>query len=184
MQESYSNKFLVAMPGLEGEPFEKSVIYLCQHDENGAMGIVLTYPLHNNAEELYRQMNIELNQPLSVPVHLGGPVQTDHGFILHQPTEQQWQSSVRLSSEVCLTTSTDILNAISEGQAPYNPIIALGYAGWDEGQLEQELKNNDWVVAGFDPHIMFETPTTRKWEQTLNSLGISPAQLSGFSGHA
>jgi putative transcriptional regulator len=186
MFKSYQNSFLIAMPVLQGSFFERSVIYVCQHDDNGAMGIIINYQIQQNVESLLAQLNVSLSiEAKSTNLYLGGPVHQEHGFILHQPTDKKWDSSIILSKEVTLTTSSDILTALGDSSGPKSPIIAFGYAGWSSKQLDKEILDNDWMQIDYSTEVMFNTPPQEKWDAALKSIGISnPLQLSGFSGHA
>ena len=183
MFKSLQNNFLIAMPNQNGSFFERTVIYICQHDEQGAMGIIINYQLQKNLDNLLAQMQITNSN--NINIYLGGPVQQEHGFILHDPTTQQWNSSIILSKDITLTTSSDILTAINNDSGPKNMIIALGYAGWGKGQLEQEILENAWMQADYSPEVMFEVTANQKWNTLLNKIGIQdPTKLSEFSGHA
>ncbi len=189
MENNYANQLLISMPNLKDPPFEKAVIYICQHSEQGAMGLVLTHPLKPKLSELFTQLDITLPKDTTTidntDLYLGGPVEPEHGFILHSYHEEPLQSSIQVSSEFFISTSKDILNAISEDKGPDNAIVALGYTGWSAGQLEQEITEGSWLNAPSDSHIVFETDVDQKWQMALKSIGIKdPAKLTGFSGHA
>ncbi|MFT6834725.1 MAG: putative transcriptional regulator [Francisellaceae bacterium] len=186
MFESLQSNFLVAMPSLNNSFFERAVIYICQHDESGAMGIIINRQISNEIDDLLTQLDIISSKSQDkVDLYLGGPVHQEHGFILHQPTEQEWDTSITMSNNVIITTSKDIIEAIIQGTGPENPIIALGYAGWGQGQLESEIFDNAWIKVNYTPEIMFDCPPSQKWNATMKSIGITnPAKLSGFTGHA
>lgn len=180
-----TNQFLIAMPGLVDPNFYQTVTYVCAHNEDGAMGIVINRPLDLALGDVLSQMNLkavkdELN---SIPVYQGGPVQTDRGFVLHHP-DSEWQSSINVSEEIGVTTSRDILQAIAEGRGPRYSFIALGYAGWAAGQLEQEIKENAWLSGPADTSIIFRTPSEKRWESAARMLGVDLSKLSTDVGHA
>ncbi len=183
--QSLKNHFLIAMPKLEDPHFVQSITLICEHNDNGAMGIVINHPLSVSTQELFEYLDIELksNQFHNHPVMAGGPVQTDRGFVIHR-SEQEWESSLSLNDEISVTTSQDILLAIAENEGPQDAFVALGYAGWDEGQLEEELKENIWLSVPIQSRILFDTKIEKRWQQTLELLGIQASQLSSFSGNA
>jgi len=182
---SLTNHFLMAMPNLVDPNFAHSVTYICQHDQQGAMGIVLTQPLDLTIATILAQMDIELKDSNigKQPVYLGGPVQNDRGFILHQPTGN-WDSKLDVTSEVGLTTSRDILEAIALGAGPQRMLFALGYAGWGPGQLEAELTANVWLSGPASTEIMFSVPSHERWAAAAALVGVDLTQLSDQAGHA
>ncbi len=173
------------MPNLKDPNFEKTVTYICVHNEEGAMGIVINKPLDIGLGEIFVQMEIQANNPdaNNKKVYQGGPVHTDHGFILHQ-TCKEWNSSIIVSPELCVTTSKDILEAIAEGDGPDKALIALGYAGWTAGQLEQELMDNAWLTGPSDSEIIFNTSSEQCWQSAANHIGVDIEKLSSDIGHA
>lgn len=180
-----TNHFLIAMPAMTDPFFAKSLTYVCEHNDEGAMGIVVNRPISLNLSELFAQINMPLTQPglEDMPVHFGGPVQTDRGFVLHN-AGGQWQSTLRVNDKVELTTSKDILQAVGEGTGPSNLLITLGYAGWSEGQLEQELAANAWLSVPATEHILFDLPAEEKLVAAMALLGVDFASLSEEAGHA
>lgn len=184
-QLDLSNHFLIAMPAMTDPFFAKSLTYVCEHNEQGAMGIVVNRPISLTLSELYAQINMPLNQNdlEDMLVHFGGPVQTDRGFVLHEPNGE-WQSTLRINDKVGLTTSKDILQAVGEGQGPRHLLVTLGYAGWSEGQLEQELSQNAWLSVPADERIMFDLPAEERLPAAMALLGIDYATLSDEAGHA
>ena len=180
-----TNHFLIAMPAMTDPFFAKSLTYVCEHNDEGAMGIVVNRPISLNLSELFAQINMPLTQPEleDIPVHFGGPVQTDRGFVLHN-AGGQWQSTLRVNDKVELTTSKDILQAVGEGTGPSNLLITLGYAGWSEGQLEQELAANAWLSVPATEHILFDLPAEEKLVAAMALLGVDFASLSEEAGHA
>jgi putative transcriptional regulator len=161
------------------------VTYIFSHNEQGAMGIVINRPLNLDLGEILAQMNMStsIRRVCNMPVYDGGPVKTDRGFVLHEP-DARWQSTIRVSDEVEVTTSKDILEAISRGTGPERSFIALGYAGWGAGQLEQEIKDNCWLNAPSGSYLIFEAPFEKRWELAVAQLGIKMQNLSSQIGHA
>ncbi len=180
-----ANQLLIAMPALDDPNFARSVTYLCQHDDEGAMGISISKPASFQLNEVLNQMHIQtsIEDIASQPVFLGGPVQSDRGFVLHEECGA-WFSSVRLPSGLCLTTSRDLLEAIAEGQGPKRFLVALGYAGWGEGQLEQEILQNSWLNAPLDQEILFSVPAELRWQRATDLVGVKWQHLTGYAGHA
>ena len=180
-----TNHFLIAMPAMTDPFFAKSLTYVCEHNDEGAMGIVVNRPISLNLSELFAQINMPLTQPEleDMPVHFGGPVQTDRGFVLHN-AGGQWQSTLKVNDKIELTTSKDILQAVGEGSGPSNLLITLGYAGWSEGQLEQELAANAWLSVPATEHILFDLPAEEKLTAAMALLGVDFASLSEEAGHA
>lgn len=184
--KSLQNHFLIAMPSLEDPNFARSVTYICEHDENGAMGIVINHPLNVDVDAVLKQLKFvdDEQQPTHTQAVLaGGPVQVDRGFVLHTP-QSGWSSSLRLSEGIMVTTSRDVLSAIANNEGPMQYLIALGYAGWSAGQLEQELQDNAWLTIEADPEILFNTPIEQRWQQATKKLGIEVHQLTSQVGHA
>ena len=183
--------FLVAMPGLNDSNFAGSVTYIFEHSPDGAMGIVINLPLTVSLQDIFESMDIK-SEPKAfrqVPVLAGGPVQPERGFILHptipaQDNASPWQSTLILNSFLSITTSRDILEAIAIGKGPETMLIALGYAGWEPNQLEEELKQNSWLHTQATPDILFHTPYRTRWQQTLKQMGITLGSLSKDIGHA
>ncbi len=177
--------FLIAMPNLEDGRFFHSVIYLCEHNDEGAMGLVINRPLDLSLGEILAQMEIECGRECVAdqPVFLGGPVQCERGFVVHRP-HLGWESMLAVSDDIAITSSRDILQAIAAGEGPEETLVALGYAGWGQGQLEQELVDNAWFSVPADRRILFETPVAERWRAAAELGGIDPNLLSGEIGHA
>ena len=177
--------FLIAMPAMTDPHFSKSLTYICEHNDQGALGVVVNRPIDMTLHALLEQIEItpETDVAKQVPVHYGGPVQIDRGFVLHAPAGT-WQSTLKVSEAIGLTTSKDILQAVARGDGPQQIIVTLGYAGWAPGQLEHELAQNAWLTVAADLHILFETPAERRYEASLKLLGIDLAMLSDAAGHA
>ncbi len=184
-QTDLTNQFLISMPSLKDPNFEKTVTYICVHNEEGAMGIIINKPLDIGLGEIFEQMEIPVNNldANNKIIFQGGPVHTDRGFILHQ-THKEWNSSIVVSNELCVTTSKDILEAIADGEGPDESLIALGYAGWSAGQLEQELMDNVWLNGSADLEIIFNTSPEQCWQSAANHIGVDVDKLSSDIGHA
>ena len=180
-----TNQFLIAMPNLMDPNFFHSVTYICEHNEQGAMGIVINQPVELNLGELMEQMDMQAfdAEQAALPIFRGGPVEPERGFVLHRPLGQ-WESSMAVTDEIGLTTSTDILRAMSEGNSPDDVLITLGYAGWGAGQLEQEMLDNAWLSGPADPSIIFDTPVEKRWEAAAQLVGVDINRLTGDAGHA
>lgn len=177
---------LIAMPVLKDINFSRSVVYICAHSDDGAMGIMINQPLLDiDLGEVMKQMDIELGKKeiAHLPVLLGGPVQPERGFILHNK-KQLWESSLVTSDELAVTSSQDILQALAEGKGPHEFLIMLGYAGWGSGELEKEILANDWLVAPANHEILFDTPFEKRWEKAAESIGVDIHNLSSDVGHA
>ncbi|MBK1704578.1 YqgE/AlgH family protein [Halochromatium glycolicum] len=182
---SLTNHFLIAMPGLQDPNFSRTVTYVCEHSEEGAMGIIINRPMEIQLGEVLEQLEIEaesseINQ---APVYLGGPVQTDRGFVIHDG-DLSFDSTLKVTSDIRVTTSRDVLEAIASGRGPSNRLIALGYAGWSGGQLEQELIANAWLSGPADSEILFAKPSAERWQAAAKLLGVDLNLLSGEAGHA
>ncbi len=177
--------FLLAMPGLSEGIFSQSVTYICEHGESGAMGIVINQPLDLSVEEIFEHLDISPVRDFSeVAVMAGGPVQIDHGFVLHRNSEKNWEASLKVTADITLTTSCDILRAIARDEGPAEHLIALGYAGWAAGQLEQELADNSWLTLPANSDIIFHTRPQLRLSAAAALLGIDMNLISGEAGHA
>ncbi len=186
-----TNQFLIAMPGMADANFAGSVIYLCEHGEQGAMGLVINRPTDIDLGHVLER--IELTSGIEsvgeAPVYYGGPVQTDRGFVLHEQTEQShYSSSLKIPNGLAMTTSKDILEDVAHGAGPRRFLMTLGYAGWSAGQLEEELALNGWLTIATQTdkitEIIFDTPDGEKYDKVMGLLGIDPQFLSGEAGHA
>ena len=179
------NHFLLAMPGLTQGIFSHSITYICEHGESGAMGIIVNQPLDLTVKEIFEHLQITARKDFSeLPVMAGGPVQMDHGFVLHRNCDKTWEASLKVTTEITLTTSRDILRAIANDEGPQDHLIALGYAGWAAGQLEQELAENSWLTLPGDSDIIFSTPAEQRLGAAAAQLGIDMNLISGQAGHA
>ena len=177
--------FLIAMPAMADPYFSKSVAYICEHNENGALGIVINRPIDMSLEDLFEQISLDSENKShgNSPVHFGGPVQIDRGFVLHQPVGH-WQSTLAVNGETALTTSKDILEATARGEGPEKLLVSLGYAGWSPGQLEQEISQNAWLTVAASDTIIFDLPAEQKLNAAMGLLGVDIATLSEEAGHA
>jgi putative transcriptional regulator len=181
---NFTNQFLIAMPGLEDPNFFHSVTYICEHGDEGAMGIVINQPSDLTLRTVLEHMQIEADDTCErIPVFNGGPVQPDRGFVLHPPGAS-WSSSVQVADTVAVTTSRDILEAMARHEGPEHCLVALGYAGWGAGQLEQEIAGNAWLTTPADPDILFTLPAPDRWQAAATRLGIDLSLMSGDAGHA
>jgi putative transcriptional regulator len=180
--ESLRNRFLVASPYLQASGFQGSVIFLCEHNEEGALGLVVNRALDLTVGDVLAQLDMD-GEELSTPVCLGGPVQPERGFVLHRPVGQ-WQQSLAVTDQLAMTTSRDVLAAIGSGEGPQDFLMALGYSGWGEGQLEEELAGNSWLVCPADDDLLFRTPVESRYAAALRAMGVDLNQLSGSVGHA
>ena len=180
-----TNHFIIAMPNLMDDNFNHSVTYICEHNENGSFGITINRKADITLDEVILQMEIEANSAMPHDEHIyhGGPVQEGRGFVLHSPTGK-WSSSLIINDKLALTTSRDIIEAIAHSEGPEQSIIALGYAGWSPGQLEQEIANNTWLNCPADDQIIFNTPTEKRWQAAADLIGVDLQLLSGDAGHA
>lgn len=184
--DSLKGQLLVAMPGMEDPRFERSVIYVCAHSESGAMGLVINKPADNiTFPELMDQLGIEsAGGHEDIRVHFGGPVETSRGFVLHSADYHLGEATMKVSPQVGLTATVDILRALVGGHGPRHSLLALGYAGWGSGQLEAELRYNGWLHCPADEDLLFNVRLAEKWNAAMGRIGIDPALLSGQSGSA
>jgi putative transcriptional regulator len=183
--DSLRDHFLLAMPGLSEGIFSHSITYICEHGESGAMGIIVNQPLDLSLKDIFEHLQISARRDFTdEPVMAGGPVQMDHGFVLHRRCDQSWEASLRVTPAITLTTSRDILRAIANDEGPEDHLIALGYAGWAAGQLEQELADNSWLTLPGNADIIFDTPAEQRLSAAAAALGIDMNLISGQAGHA
>jgi putative transcriptional regulator len=189
-----TNHFLIAMPSLQDELFGRSVVYLCEHSERGALGLVINKPCEISLSDLFEKVELPLARPdlVDACVFYGGPVQTERGFVLHEatftdadkPAEPVYSSTMTIPGGLEMTTSRDVLEAISTGSGPRKVLISLGYSAWGEGQLESELSENSWLTVPADTRLIFDTPVAQRYEQALQLLGLQAWMLSPDAGHA
>jgi len=177
--------FLIAMPAMADPHFSKTLTFICEHNDHGALGVVVNRPINMTLHALLDQIEIKpaADTTRAVPVHYGGPVQIDPGFVLHAPAGA-WQSTLAVGESIGLTTSKDILEAVARGEGPAQILVTLGYAGWAPGQLEQELAQNAWLTVAADARILFDTPAEQRYDAGLKLLGIDLGMLSDDAGHA
>lgn len=182
---NFTNHFLIAMPGMADPCFSRALTYICEHNEDGALGIVINRPIDLTLGSLFERLSLSLTAKdiSEEPVFFGGPVQTDRGFVLHQPIGD-WQSTLAVDNKLGLTTSKDILEAVGRGDGPGRMLVTLGYSGWSAGQLEQELKQNAWLTVEATDAIIFDLPVEQKLLAAMESLGVNFASLSDKAGHA
>jgi putative transcriptional regulator len=189
-----TNHFLIAMPGLEDAAFSRSVVYVCEHSERGALGLVINKPSDINLKVLFDKVELPLGRAdlLLSPVFQGGPVQVDRGFVLHEPifadsekpAEAVYASTMSIPGGLEMTTSKDVLEALSTGAGPRRVLVSLGYSAWSEGQLESELGENSWLTVDADIAVIFDTPVEQRYERALGLLGLQLWMLSPQAGHA
>lgn len=186
MATSLKNNFLIAMPTLNDPFFHHSVVYICEHTEQGAMGLIINRPTQIMLVDLLHHIDIasDVDRAKTTPVLFGGPVEKNQGMVLHDFAGDKWGDSIAISNDVFLTSSTDILRAISADQGPENILVTLGYASWDSGQLEQEIGENSWLTAPADNKILFRTESKQCWQQAASLLGVDINLMSEQVGHA
>lgn len=188
-QLDLTNHFLIAMPSMLDPIFAGTVIYICEHNAQGAMGLIINKPTDMTVSGLFERIDLKLeNIPDSHPigkrlVMFGGPVQDDRGFILHAPVGE-FTSTLKVTDDIAFTTSRDILEAVAAGDAPERLMLSIGYAGWSAGQVEQEILANGWLTVAADPHILFDVPMEERFVAAMKLLGIDPLMLSAVAGHA
>lgn len=183
-----TNHFLIAMPQLQDPNFSHALTYICEHNTSGALGIIVNRPLHITLQDVLQHLGLDTpsearSQASYDWVFSGGPVQTDRGFVLHSP-ERTWESSISICDSISLSTSLDILKAISQGEGPKDFLVALGYAGWSAGQLEKEVAQNAWLTVPANADILFHTPVEQRCYSAATPLGIDLNLLSSSVGHA
>jgi putative transcriptional regulator len=185
LSANFTDHFLIAMPGMVDPNFAHTLTYVCEHSADGALGIVINKPIDMTLSALFEQIDIALEDAelRDSPVHFGGPVQVDRGFVLHRPLGN-WQSTLAVSDDIGLTTSKDVLEALGRGDGPRDVVVSLGYAGWSAGQLEQEIAQNAWLTVAADPDVLFETPAEARLPAAMRLLGIDFSRLSDDVGHA
>ncbi len=184
-ENSLANQLLIAMPGMADPNFSTTVTLLCEHNDDGALGIVINRPLNLKLGGLFDQLSVEGADPAAAnsPVLAGGPVGPERGFVLHNPG-LDFENSVAVSESIQLTLSRDVIDAMAKGTGPEKSIVALGYAGWESGQLEDEMLANSWLNVPATPELVFDTPFADRWESAAKSLGIDISRMSPGAGHA
>jgi putative transcriptional regulator len=185
-----THQFLIAMPGMADENFAGALVYLCEHSEKGALGLVVNKPVDITLRHLFEKVELSLDRPdlAERPVFFGGPVQTERGFVLHERLGGDgghYSSTLSIAGgELEMTTSKDVLEALAGGAGPRRFLVTLGYSGWGAGQLEEEIGRNGWLNVAADPAILFDTPPPERYDRALALLGIDPRMLSAEAGHA
>ena len=182
---NFTNQFLIAMPSLKDPAFSQSVVYMCEHNDEGAIGIIINHPSSLNLDKLFEHISIDSDhaKDSDLPVLYGGPLQQDRGFVIHRP-KGNWRSTLEMAPDIAITTSQDILEAVAKGKGPKDVLVALGYAGWEGGQIEQEILDNDWLSYPADTSIIFETPFADRWMAATTLMGVDIHSLSDDVGHA
>jgi len=180
-----THHFLIAMPALADPFFSKTLTYICEHSDQGALGLVVNRPIDLTLKDLLDQLDISSDDQAvtTLPIMFGGPIQLDRGFVLHQPVGD-WQSTMVVHDKVGLTTSLDILRAIASGESPKELLVALGYSGWAPGQIEHELSQNTWLTVPASPNIIFELPAEDRLTAAMRLLGVDLSSLSDEVGHS
>ena len=180
-----THHFLIAMPNMADPYFSKTLTYVCEHNEQGALGVVVNRPIDMTLQALFERLSLTLrDRELSdAPIYFGGPVQTDRGFVLHEPAGN-WQSTLKVRDAIGLTTSKDILEAVGRGEGPQKILVTLGYAGWSAGQLEHELGQNAWLTVEAKDAIIFDLPSEERLPAAMELLGVDYARLADSAGHA
>jgi putative transcriptional regulator len=189
-----THHFLIAMPGMEDASFARSVVYLCEHSQRGALGLIINKPTDINLKGLFDKVELSLGRAdlTNAPVFLGGPVQTERGFVLHEPLQGQkavddepaYASTMVIPGGLEMTTSKDVLEALATGAGPRRVLVTLGYSAWGEGQLESELAENSWLTVEADLGVIFDTPVEKRYDMALGLLGLEAWRLSPGAGHA
>lgn len=182
---NFTDHFLIAMPNMVDPNFAGTLTYICDHNTDGALGVVVNRPIDLSLEKLFEQIGIKLDdeQLRQQPAYFGGPVQVERGFVLHRPLGT-WSSTLTVNDQIGLTTSKDVLVAAGRGEGPEQIIVTLGYAGWGPGQLESEISQNAWLTVRADPALIFDLPPQERFSAAMHLLGIDPAMLSEGAGHA
>jgi putative transcriptional regulator len=191
-----THHFLIAMPGLMDESFKRSVVYMCEHSDRGALGLIINKPSTLRMQDLFEKVELNLGRTdlIEIPVFQGGPVHTERGFVLHEPlsdapvsaepNEAAYASTLSIPGGLEMTTSKDVLEALSTGAGPKRVLITLGYSAWAQGQLESELAENSWLTVEADPQVIFDTPIEQRYDRALALLGLKAWMLSPQAGHA
>ncbi|QYF91626.1 YqgE/AlgH family protein [Massilia sp. PAMC28688] len=183
-----ANHFLIAMPSMDDPVFGGAVVYICEHNDKGVLGVIINKPTDMTMEILFERIDLTItdglhNDVVNEPIMFGGPVQDDRGFVLHTPGAH-YSSSLTVTSEVAFTTSIDVLEAVANGSGPQRLLVSIGYAGWSPGQLEEEIGRNGWLTVGADAHVLFDLPAEERYTAAIKLLGIDPLMLASEAGHA
>ncbi|MGJ0486611.1 MAG: YqgE/AlgH family protein [Methylomicrobium sp.] len=179
-----NNQFIIAMPNLADPNFFHTVTYMCQHNQEGALGIVINRSTGMKLDEIFKQMEIRVTSKAAAetPIFAGGPVQQDRGFVVHT-AGGKWDATMPISDTISLTTSRDVIEAIATGEGPEHYLVALGYAGWGEGQLEKEILDNAWLNSPFGTQVLFDLPINMRWAAAAGQIGVDINQLTMPAGH-
>lgn len=183
-----ANHFLIAMPSMQDPIFGGTVVYICEHNDKGVLGVVINKPTDMTMEILFERIDLKIadgmhNDVVNEPIMFGGPVQDDRGFVLHTPGAH-YSSSLTVTDEVAFTTSIDVLESVANGNGPKRLLVSIGYAGWSPGQLEDEIGRNGWLTVGADAHVLFDLPIEERYNAAIKLLGIDPMMLASEAGHA
>ena len=183
-----ANHFLIAMPSIQDPIFGGTVVYVCEHNDKGVLGVVINKPTDMTMETLFDRVDLKLAEGLRAtvvdePIMFGGPVQDDRGFVLHSPSGR-YSSSLSVTDDVAFTTSIDVLEAVASGGGPARMLVSIGYAGWSPGQLEEEISRNGWLTVGADARVLFDLPIEERYNAAIKLLGIDPYMLATEAGHA
>lgn len=183
-----ANHFLIAMPSMQDPIFGGTVVYICEHNDKGVLGVVINKPTDMTMEILFERIDLKLADGLRTtvvnePIMFGGPVQDDRGFVLHTPGAR-YSSSLTVTEDVAFTTSIDVLEAVANGDGPQRLLVSIGYSGWSPGQLEDEIGRNGWLTVGADAHVLFDLPIEERYTAAIKLLGIDPMMLASEAGHA
>lgn len=184
--ESLGGRILIAMPGMTDPRFRRSLVYLCAHSSEGAMGLIVNRHADDlRLKDLFEKLGIPVGEPMALaPVHYGGPVETGRGFVLHSADYDSGDSTLQVDAEISMTATIDVLQAMADNRGPSRAIVALGYAGWAPGQLEAEMRANGWLACAPDEELLFGGDAEGKWDRALAKIGVHPGMLSSFGGHA
>lgn len=183
-----ANHFLIAMPSMDDPVFGGTVVYVCEHNDKGVLGVIVNKPTDMTMETLFDRIDLKLadnidEEVVNEAILFGGPVQDDRGFVLHTPGDR-YSSSLTVTPEIAFTTSIDVLEAVAAGKGPARMLVSIGYAGWSPGQLEEELARNGWLTVGADAHVLFDLPVEERYTAAIKLLGIDPLMLASEAGHA
>jgi len=183
-----ANHFLIAMPSMNDPIFGGTVVYICEHNDKGVLGVVINKPTDMTMDVLFDRIDLQVAEGLRAsvvnePIMFGGPVQDDRGFVLHSPGGH-YSSSLNVTDDVAFTTSIDVLEAVASGGGPQRMLVSIGYAGWSPGQLEEEIARNGWLTVGADAHVLFDLPIEERYSAAIKLLGIDPFMLASEAGHA
>lgn len=187
-QLNLANHFLIAMPSMNDPVFGGTVVYICEHNDKGVLGVVINKPTDMTMEVLFDRIDLKVADGLRAsvvdePIMFGGPVQDDRGFVLHSPGGR-YSSSLSVTPDVSFTTSIDVLEAVASGTGPQRMLVSIGYAGWSPGQLEEEIARNGWLTVGADARVLFDLPIEERYTAAIKLLGIDPLMLASEAGHA